>query len=169
MATIKGQNLRILIGEDTDHLKCIAASTNAVIHLALQVEEDTTKDTEDDWTINEPVGINWDAQVDALVLLDAEDTGGVQAPNLVVGQVYTLRFSQTAGAAGEMNRDAIVSNAQLTGTAILSDMNLAAQDQDIATYSARFTGTGDLTPYYTPPSSSNMGSQNVPLQAEIGG
>ena len=151
MATIKGQNLRILIGEDTDHLKCIAASTNAVIHLALQVEEDTTKDTEDDWIINEPVGINWDAQVDALVLLDAEDTGGVQAPNLVVGQVYTLRFSQTAGAAGEKNRDAIVSNAQLTGTAILSDLNLVAQDQDIATYSARFTGTGDLTPYYTPP------------------
>ena len=153
MATIKGQNLRILIGEDTDHLRCIAASTNSVIHLALQVEEDTTKDTEDDWIIQEPVGINWDAQVDALVLIDAEDTGGVKANELVVGQVYTLRFSQTAGAAGEQNRDAITSNAQLTGTAILSDLQLNAQNQDVASYSAKFTGTGDLTPYYTPPHS----------------
>lgn len=151
MATIKGQNLRILIGEDTDHLRCIAASTNSVIHLALEVQEDTTKDTEDDWIIQEPVGINWDAQVDALVLIDAEDTGGVQANELVIGQVYTLRFSQTAGAAGEQNRDAITSNAQLTGTAILSDLQLNAQNQDVASYSAKFTGTGDLTPYYTPP------------------
>jgi predicted secreted protein len=153
MATIKGQNLRILIGEDTDHLRCIAASTNSVIHLALEVQEDTTKDTEDDWIIQEPVGINWDAQVDALVLIDAEDTGGVQANELVVGQVYTLRFSQTAGAAGEQNRDAITSNAQLTGTAILSDLQQNAQNQDVASYSAKFTGTGDLTPYYTPPHS----------------
>ena len=153
MATVKGQNLRILIGEDTDHLRCIAASTNSVIHLTLELQEDTTKDTEDDWIIQEPVGINWDAQVDALVLIDAEDTGGVQANELVVGQVYTLRFSQTAGAAGEQNRDAITSNAQLTGTAILSDLQLNAQNQDVASYSAKFTGTGDLTPYYTPPHS----------------
>lgn len=151
MAIVKGENLRIFIGDDTDHLRCIAASTNSVIHLALQVEEDTTKDTEDDWIVNEPVGINWDAQVDALVMQDEEDTGGVQSNELVVGMVYTIRFSQTAGAAGEKNRDAITSNAQLTGTAILSDLQLTAQNQDIATYSARFTGTGDLTPYYTPP------------------
>ena len=151
MATIKGQNLRVLIGEDTSHLKCIAASTNSVIHLVLEVQEDTTKDTDDDWIINEPVGINWDAQVDALVVEDSEDTGGVQADALVVGQVYTLRFSQTAGAAGEQNRDAIASNIRLTGTAILSDLQLTAQNQDISTYSAKFTGTGDLTPYYTPP------------------
>lgn len=132
-------------------MRCIAASTNSVIHLSLEVQEDTTKDTEDDWIMQEPVGINWDAQVDALVLIDAEDTGGVQANELVVGQVYTLRFSQTAGAAGEQNRDAITSNTQLTGTAILSDLQLNAQNQDVASYTAKFTGTGDLIPYYPPP------------------
>ena len=49
MATVKGQNLRVLVGVDTEHLQCIAASTNCVLHCALQVEEDTTKDTTDDW------------------------------------------------------------------------------------------------------------------------
>lgn len=148
MATIKGQNLRVLLSEDgtTANLACVAASTNCVVHLALDVQEDTTKDTEDDWIINEPVGINWDAQVDALVLLDDEETA-ITADSLVVGHVYLLRFSQTAGAAGEQNRDAIASKAQLTGSAILSDLQLTAQVGDVATYSAKFTGTEDLTGY----------------------
>ena len=146
MATIKGENLRILMGADTQHLTCVAASTNAVVHLSLQVEEDTTKDTEDDWIEQSPVAINWDAQVDALVLLDGQETG-VTVDDLVVGQVYVLRFSQTATTAGTQNRTPITNVIQLTGSAILSDLQLTAQDQDIATYSAKFTGTGDLTKY----------------------
>lgn len=147
MATIKGQNLRVLVGTDDEHLKCIAASTNSVIHLALEVQEDTTKDVEDDWVTNEPVGIDWDAQVDALVIIDAEDTGGNQLSDLQVGQVYVLRFSQTAGATGEQNRDAVANVMQLTGNAILSDLQVNANNQDFSTYSAKFTGTGDLTQY----------------------
>lgn len=146
MATIKGENLRVLMGEDTEHLTCVAASTNCAVHLALQLEEDTTKDTEDDWIVQKPVAINWDAQVDALVLLDSQETG-VTVDDLVVGQVYVLRFSQTATTAGTQNRTPIQNVIQLTGSAILSDLQLTAQDQDIATYSAKFTGTGDLTRY----------------------
>ena len=151
MATIKGENLRILLSADgtTANLACVAAATNAVIHLALQVEEDTTKDTDDDWIVNEPVGINWDAQVDALIVVDDEETG-ITADSLVVGQVYLLRFSQTAGAAGEQNRDAIASKVRLTGNAILSDLQLTAQNGDMSQFTARFTGTGDLTGYQLP-------------------
>ena len=149
MATIKGENLRILIGDDTEHLACVAAATNGQIHLALQVEEDTTKDTDDDWIQQEPVGINWDAQVDALVVVDNQETG-VTADDLIVGQVYVLRFSQTATTAGTQNRTQVASQAQLTGSAILSDLQLTAQNGDMSTFSAKFTGTGDLT-QYTPP------------------
>ena len=35
MATIKGQNLRILMGEDVESLKCVAASTSCQLHAAL--------------------------------------------------------------------------------------------------------------------------------------
>ena len=146
MATIKGENLRVLIGDDDQHLACVAASTNCVVHLALDVQEDTTKDTDDDWIPKEPVGINWDAQVDALVLLDDEDTG-ITIDELTVGAVYVLRFSQTATTAGTENRSPIANTMQLTGSAILSDLQVSAQDQDISTYSAKFTGTGDLTRY----------------------
>ena len=110
------------------------------------MEEDTTKDTDDDWIIQEPVGINWDAQVDALIVTDDTETG-ITADSLQVGRVYRLRFSQTAGAAGEQNRDAIQNAMQLTGNAILSDLQLTAQNQDEAVYTAQFTGQGDLSRY----------------------
>lgn len=145
MATIKGQNLRILAGPDTSHLKCIAAATSCAVHLSLQVEEDSTKDTEDDWLINEPVGVNWDVQTDALVTDTPE--GALAVSDLTVGMVYVIRFSQTAGAAGEKNRDAVASVIQMTGDAILSDLTITAQNEAVTTYSCKFTGTGDLTPY----------------------
>ena len=140
--------MRVLVGTDDEHLKCIAASTNSVIHLALEVQEDTTKDVEDDWVTNEPVGIDWDAQVDALVIIDAEDTGGNQLSDLQIGQVYVLRFSQTAGATGEKNRDAVADVIQLTGSAILSDLQITSQNADLATATVQFTGSGDLSQYH---------------------
>ena len=145
MATIKGQNLRILAGPDTSHLKCIAAAVSCAAHLSLQVEEDSTKDTEDDWLVNEPVGVNWDVQTDALVTDTPE--GALAVSDLTVGMVYVIRFSQTAGAAGEKNRDAVASVIQMTGDAILSDLTITAQNEAVTTYSCKFTGTGDLTPY----------------------
>ena len=149
MATIKGENLRIMLGTDTDHLVCVAAATSCQVHLALQVQEDTTKDTDDDWIIQEPVGISWDARVEALVVLDPEETG-LTADALTPGAVYTLRFTQTAGATGQQNRDAIRNALELTGEAILNDLQYTAQNGDISTAVAQFTGHGDLTPY-TPP------------------
>lgn len=143
MANIKGENLRVLLGDDDQHLACVAASTSCQIHLALQVEEDTTKDTDDDWIIQEPVGINWDAQVDALIVIDDTETG-ITADSLQVGRVYRLRFSQTAGAAGEQNRDVVDNLLQFTGNAILTDLQLTAQNQDESVFTAQFTGQGDL-------------------------
>ena len=149
MADIKGQNLRVLLGDDDQHLACVAAATNCQVHLSLEMQEDTTKDTDDDWIPMEPAGINWDVSVDALVLLDNEETG-VTVNSLQVGRVYRLRFAQTAGATGEQNRDAIANVLQLTGNAILSDLQLTAQNQDESQYTAKFTGHGDLV-QYTPP------------------
>jgi hypothetical protein len=107
----------------------------------------------DDWINREPVGINWDVQADALIISDDDDEyrpGAKAIDQLQVGMVYVIRFSRTAGAAGEQNRDAVADEMQLTGSAILSDLNINAQNSELATAVAQFTGTGDLTPY-TPP------------------
>jgi hypothetical protein len=150
MATIKGQNLRIMIGEDEQDLQCIAASTNCQIHLALQVEEDTTKDDDELWLTKSPVGINWDVSVDALIVENDSEDDAVTADMLQVGRVYLLRFTQTVGAAGEKNRDAVANEIQYTGSAILSDLQQTSQNQEAATFTAQFTGTGELEPYEEP-------------------
>ena len=150
MATIKGENLRVMVGDDTEHLQCIAAATNCTMHCALQMQEDTTKDTVGDWIEQEPVGLNWDVQVEVLVISDDDEEyrpGAKNIDQLQVGRVYQLRFTRTAGAAGEQNRDAVEDAMQFTGSAILSDLQITSQNADIATARAQFTGTGELTPY----------------------
>ena len=147
MATIKGENLRVMVGDDIDHLQCIAAATNCTLHCALQVQEDTTKDTVGGWIEQEPVGLNWDVQVEALVISDDDEEyrpGAKNIDQLQVGRVYQLRFTRTAGAAGEQNRDAVEDAMQFTGFAILSDLQITSQNAEIATARAQFTGTDDL-------------------------
>ena len=137
-----------MVGDDIDHLQCIAAATNCTMHCALQVQEDTTKDTVDDWLEQEPVGLNWDVQVEALVISDDDEEyrpGAKNIDQLQVGRVYQLRFTRTAGASGEQNRDAVEDVMQFTGFAILSDLQITSQNAEIATARAQFTGTGELS------------------------
>lgn len=47
--------------------KVVAASTNLTLHLAMETESSSTKDDDSDWEVVTPVGLAWDAQVDALV------------------------------------------------------------------------------------------------------
>lgn len=140
----------MLLGDDAETLVCIAAATSCNVHVALQVEEDSTKDTEDEWLRQSPVAIEWDIQVDALIV-DDEDTyhrtGAKALDQLEVGRSYLLRFSQTAGAPGEKNRDAVVNVMQLTGHAILNDLNITSQVGEVVTAVAQFGGVGELTPY----------------------
>lgn len=148
MATIKGENLRVMFDQGDPEVAnpCVAAATSCQLHLALQVEEDTTKDTEDDWIVNEPVGINWDIQVDALIIEDEQSATGVECHDLAIGYAYDLIFARTTDTPGTQNREEAKESGEkyYKGSAILSDLQINAQNQDIATYTARFTGNGEL-------------------------
>lgn len=147
MATIKGENLRIFLHNPGDLQRgtCIAAATNCTVHIALQVQEDTTKDNESDWVENEAVGVNWEVDVEALVVTDGE--GGRTVNDLVVGMVYDVSFTRTLGAAGEKNRDRADSLINMDGQAILSDLTINSQVGQFATYTAKLTGNGELAQY----------------------
>ena len=150
MATIKGENLRIFLKKSgtapSVFPRAVAASTNCTLHCALQVQEDTTKDTVDDWIEQEPVGLNWDVQTEALVISDDEsEESGIAASDLVVGALYNLTFTRTIGAAGEQNRDRDYSSPiNMFGVAILSDLQINSQNGELSTYTAQFTGHGEL-------------------------
>ena len=140
MAAIKGQNLRLLISTDGATAKCVAAAQSCTVHLALQVQEDTTKDNVSDWIENEPTAIMWDAQTQALVIIDGQDTDGAQLASLLqVGMEVLVQFAPTDGTKNRHATETI-----LEGYAIISDLQINAQNQDIATYTIQLTGTGDL-------------------------
>lgn len=62
MATIKGQNLRVLVGDTV-----IAGATSCTLHVGTNIASRTSKDSPDDWEENQIVSKNWDITTDALV------------------------------------------------------------------------------------------------------
>ena len=143
MATIKGQNLRVLVGSSTSNLKCIAAAQSCTLRVDAVAESTGSKDVANDWDTKEITRIDWEVTVEALVTIGTDGTG-TQLQDLECGQKYTLRLSQTNG---QQNRSQVANALQMTGRAILTDLSITAQDGEQSTYTAKFIGDGDLTPY----------------------
>lgn len=143
MATVKGQNLRVLAGSTTSNLKCIAAAQSCSLRVDAIAESTGSKDVANDWDKKEITQIDWEVTVEALVTIGTDGTG-TQLEDLECGQKYTLRLSQTNGS---QNRSQVANALQMTGRAILTDLSITAQDGEQSTYTAKFIGDGDLTPY----------------------
>jgi hypothetical protein len=140
MGTIKGQNLRILVGG-----KCIAMATNCTFHISAQLEDSSTKDSTGDWQEQEVTGLSWDASTDSLVTLADNGTNG-ELPadifSLILNKtLVTLTFDQTAGTNNRVAQDSAIKK---TGQAYITDVNITAANRQNSTCSVQFTGTGPL-------------------------
>jgi hypothetical protein len=71
MSTIKGQNLRVMVGG-----KCIAMATSCTFHVSAQLEDSSTKDSVGDFQEQEVTGLSWDAQPESLVTLVDNGSNG---------------------------------------------------------------------------------------------
>jgi hypothetical protein len=141
MATIKGQNLRVMVGG-----KCIAMATSCTFHVAAQTEDSSTKDDTGDWASNEVVGLSWDASTDSLVTATDNGTNGELPADLwtvcIAKTPVTLTFDVTNGT---NNRTATNSTLKKTGTAYITDLSYNAPNRQNSTITAQFTGTGALS------------------------
>lgn len=141
MATIKGQNLRVMVGG-----KCIAMATSCTFHVSAQMEDSSTKDSTGDWQEQSVVGLSWDAQTDSLVTLTDNGSNG-ELPqdllSLIINKtMVTLTFDQTAGTNNRTGQNSAIKR---SGSAYLNDLSISAQNRSNATISAQFTGTGALS------------------------
>lgn len=143
MATIKGQNLRILMGANTSSLKCVAAAQSCELRIDAIVESTGSKDDDGAWDTKQITQLDWELTCEALVTIGTDSTG-TQLANLTVGQTYTVRLSQTGST---QNRTQTANRLQLTGKAILSDLQVSAQNRKQTTYTAKFIGDGDIAQY----------------------
>lgn len=147
---IKGQNLRFSV--KIDGVKTyFAASTNAQLHVAADLEDSSTKDSTGDWREQECTGRSWDGSVDVNVIEDALDNAlqALQVPTLV-GQTVDVELDITSGL---QNR--VLSKGLYAGKAIINDWSLTAGNRAQSTASVQFQGTGPLTKVAEPSGSSD--------------
>jgi hypothetical protein len=141
MATIKGQNLRVMVGT-----KCIAMATSCTFHISAQVESASTKDDANDFEVNEVTGLSWDAQTESLVTLTDNGVNGelpTDLMSLIINKTkVTLTFDQTAGTNNRVGQNSAIKR---SGQAYLTDYSLSAQNRQNSTLSCQFTGTGPLS------------------------
>ena len=141
MGTIKGQNLRVMVGG-----KCIAMATSCTFHVSAQLEDSSTKDSVGDFQEQEVTGLSWDAQTESLVTL--EDNGSnVELPqdllSIMINKTkVTLTFDQTSGTNNRVGQNSVIKK---TGQAYITDMSVQAANRQNSTLSVQFTGTGPLS------------------------
>jgi hypothetical protein len=140
MSTIKGQNLRLMVGG-----KCVAMATSCMFHIAAQTQDSSTKDDTGDWAVNEVVGLAWDAQTDSLVTLVDNGSNGELPADLFTAMInktqVTLVFDVTEGT---NNRTGTNSSIKKTGTAYISDISVTAANRQNSTITVKFIGSGAL-------------------------
>ena len=141
MGTIKGQNLRVMVGG-----KCIAMATSCTFHVSAQLEDSSTKDSVGDFQEQEVTGLSWDAQTESLVTLEDNGTNGELPQDILSLMInktkVTLTFDQTAGANNRVAQNSVIKK---TGEAFITDVSISAQNRQNSTCTVQFTGTGALS------------------------
>jgi hypothetical protein len=141
MATIKGQNLRVMVGG-----KCIAMAKSCQFHVSAQLEDASTKDSVGDFQEQEVTGLSWDAQTESLVTLEDNGTNG-ELPQDILSLIInktkvTLTFDTTSGANNRVGQNSVIKK---TGQAYVTDVSISAQNRQNSTCTVQFTGTGALS------------------------
>ena len=141
---IKGQNLRFSV--KIDGVKTyFAASTNAQLHVAADLEDSSTKDSTDDWQEQEVTGLSWDAQTESLVTLEDNGTNGELPQDLLSLMINKTKvhlvFDQTAGTNNRVAQNSVI---KMSGWAWVNDLSIQAANRQNSTISAQFSGTGPL-------------------------
>lgn len=145
----KGQFVRLFLSSDNTAAPAavIAAAKQLSMHVSMTLEDATTKDTEGDWTIQEPTALNFDISTTALMRSGETITSAVGAKGLAdLEDIYEasspvkFAIANTGGANNRTKGSVIVS-----GSVIISQLTLNGPNKQNADYTAQLTGYGAYT------------------------
>ena len=145
----KGQFVRLYLGSDNTATPAdvIAAAKQLSMHVSMTLEDATTKDTEGDWTIQEPTALNFDISTTALMRSGETITSAVGAKGLAdLEDIYEasspvkFAIANTSGANNRTKGSVIVS-----GSVIISQLTMNGPNKQNADYTAQLTGYGAYT------------------------
>lgn len=148
MSKTRGQYLRLFLSSDNTAApsKVIAAAKQLTLHLSATVENSSTKDTDSDWIQNEVTAINYDISTNALVRSGEAITSLVQAQDLSsIEDIYETSNPvkwKIANSSGDNNRTA--GTAICSGSVVITQLQINAQNRTVATYDSQMQGYGDI-------------------------
>ena len=148
-AYTKGQFVRLFLSSDNTAApaKVIAAAKSLSLHVSMTLEDATTKDTDGNWQIQEPTGLNYDITTSALVRGNDTITSAVLAQDLAsiesiyeAGTPVKWKICNVSGA-NQRTAGAVIAS----GSVLLTQLTLNGPNRQNATYDAQLTGYGAYT------------------------
>ena len=145
----KGETVRLYLGSDntTAPAAVIAAAQQLSLHVSMQMENASTKDTDGDWDIQEPTGLSYDISTTALVrsgeTISSAVAGKSVADLISIYEASTPVKWQIANVSGDNHRTK--GSVIASGSVVVTQLTLNAQNRQNATYSAQLTGWGAYT------------------------
>lgn len=142
----KGQFVRLFLGSDNTATpaKVIGSAKQLQLHVSLQLEDASTKDTTGDWQIQEPTGLSYDITTNALVRGGDTITSAVQAQGLSeleaiyeAGTPVKFQIANVSGA-NQRTKGAVI----MSGSVILSQLTINAPNRQNTSYDAQLAGWG---------------------------
>jgi predicted secreted protein len=138
MATIKGQNLRLFMENGSGQMSAIAAAQQCQLSLRLEVKQTSTKDDTDDFAKNIALKLSWSVSANGVVTVDPDRNDPASLMNRI-GQTVRVEL---ATASGDQNSE--MGEQLLAGDAIISDVQIQANNEDESTYSIQLTGKKNM-------------------------
>lgn len=135
---MKGQNLRLFFNE-----KVVAAATSCTCHIAMTVEDASTKDTTGGAPKQEVTGYTYDISSDSLFTVDTDTEGNNTFDVLklmLAGKAIPFTFEPTSGAKNRVKGNSNV----VSGSVVINDASIQAQNRQNVTASFQAQGTGPL-------------------------
>lgn len=143
----KGQFVRLFLSDSLNPALVIGGAKTLSLHVSLQMESSTTKDTSGTFDIQEPTGLSYDISSNALVASNETITSAVGGQTLasLMGSYEDseLLYWQIANVSGDNNRTkgSIIAS----GQAYITSLQVQAQNRQAAVYDTTLTGYGDYT------------------------
>ena len=145
----KGQFVRLFLSDNNSDAptNVITAPQSLSLHVSVSLEQTTTKDTTGLWVVQEPTGISYDISTSALLRSGETITSEVAGFGIAdLQDIYndgTPVKWKIANVGGDNNRTA--SSTIVSGSCILTQLEISAQNRTAAKVNVNLNGYGDYT------------------------
>ena len=143
----KGQFVRLFLSDTSNPTLVIAGAKTLSLHISLNLEDATTKDTPGTWQVQEPTGYTYDISTNALVASNEPITSSVDGQTLASLMEYyeasDILYWQIANVSGDNQRTK--GSIICSGQCRINSIQVTAGNRTVATYDTQLSGYGDYT------------------------